>query len=117
MNIKLKVLGLASILGLGTVAQGQLLITQYYEGSSFNKYIELTNTGSGVIDFSTSSYTLSLWSNANTEAYKSAAGTPSSMLAIDSGSLAAGSSLVLAHSSASDPSYVSPDIIIIPLVK
>lgn len=36
----------AAVIMAAGVAQGQLIITQYYEGPSTNKWIELTNIGS-----------------------------------------------------------------------
>jgi len=46
----------------------QLIISQYYEGASYNKFIELTNVGNQEVDLST--YKLSCW-------YKSGAGSAS----------------------------------------
>ncbi|GHC29972.1 extracelullar DNA degradation protein EddB [Kushneria pakistanensis] len=45
---------------------GSLLITEYVEGSGYNKAIELTNRGGS--DLSLEGFTLSLYSNGNTEA-------------------------------------------------
>ena len=81
-------------------ASGQLLITQYYEGTSSNKYIELTNVGSETIDMST--YTLTLWSNANSESWKFDGGTPTNFSML-SGTLSAGASYVLANGQAATP--------------
>lgn len=81
------------------VASGQLLITQYYEGTSNNKFLELTNVGASPIDLST--YTLTRWSNAAAEDWKTA--TVSSASETLSGVLAGGESYVLANSSAVIP--------------
>tara|TARA_R100000027_G_scaffold8954_1_gene6458 strand:+ start:19194 stop:19847 length:654 start_codon:yes stop_codon:yes gene_type:complete len=63
MNIKLKVLGLASILGLGTVAQGQLIITGIYDGNGSDpKGIELFVGSSGSFE----DWTVKIQSNDNT---------------------------------------------------
>lgn len=74
---------------------GSLLISQYVEGSSFNKAIELQNRGTGPIDLSL--VTVELFSNGNTGANGSVS------LA---GTLPAGGVHVLAHPSA-DPLILS----------
>ncbi len=90
---------------LGTIALIQsapaaLIITQYYEGSSFNKYIELTNTSSSPLDVS--NYTLTLWSNANTENWKADGGAPNSSADLASlfggSTVAGGATIVIANS-------------------
>jgi len=91
-----------------TVAQAQLLITQYYEGSAgTNKWIELTNVGGPLIDFTSTSYQVQLWTNANAEGYKTD-GTASATFNLSTGSLASGVSLILGNSgSTPTPSYVT----------
>ena len=84
---------------LGQAASGQLLITQYYEGTSNNKFLELTNTGGADIDLST--YTLTRWANAAAEDWKTA--TSSGSTETLSGILAAGESYVIANGSAAIP--------------
>ena len=44
MNYRNPFLALCSILGLPAIAPGEIVISQYYEGSSFNKWVELANT-------------------------------------------------------------------------
>lgn len=105
--MKKALLTLAVVIGLASGAQAQLVITQYYEGTSNNKWIELTNVGGSVIA-DLSIYKLSLWQNANTEAYKTD-GTPNQTLTL-SGSLDAGSSFLLSHGSAVLPSYAVADL-------
>ncbi|MGA0846580.1 MAG: hypothetical protein ACO3RV_08580, partial [Luteolibacter sp.] len=68
--------------------QAAILITQYYEGTSSNKWIEITNTGNATVDLGESNYVLSIWQNANTEAYKTD-GIPSQSMSL-SGVLTAG---------------------------
>jgi predicted extracellular nuclease len=106
MKKTLVTLGVAALTMVS--AQAQLLITQYYEGSSgTNKWIELTNVGGTLIDFTSTSYQLQLWSNANTEAYKSD-GTPSATFNLSTGSLASGISLIIGNSQATPtPTYVT----------
>lgn len=85
--------------GLSSVARspiqdsdGGLLITEYVEGSSFNKALELTNTSDQ--NLSLEGYSLELYSNGNTE--------PSNVMTLDNlGTLAAGDSLTIAHPRAS----------------
>lgn len=84
-------------------ASGQLLITQYYEGTSNNKFLEFTNVGSDAVDLST--YTLSNFFNQNTELWKTDTTAPTQQRL--SGSLAAGASYVLANSSAVVPRLAS----------
>src|SRR5690606_14282458 len=73
----------------GSVAQGALIISEYVEGSSFNKALELYNSGTDALDLS--QYSLELYSNGGT--------TATGTLAL-TGTLAAGGTLVLAHGSA-----------------
>jgi hypothetical protein len=73
-----------------TPAPTQLLLTQYVEGSSFNKAIEIANLGTGDVDLS--GYTLELYSNG------SATVSQSTTLA---GTLAGGDVYVIANPSAS----------------
>ncbi len=70
---------------------GTLLITEYVEGSGYNKAIELTNRGDS--DLSLEGFTLSLYSNGNTQA---SATTELGQY----GSLAPGKTLVLANTQA-----------------
>lgn len=50
----------------GGSGQPQLIISQYYEGASFNKWIEVTNVGGGTYDASATPLYLGLWTNPNT---------------------------------------------------
>lgn len=84
---------------LGQVAFGQLLITQYYEGTSNNKLLELTNVGGTEINLST--FSLTRWANAGTEDWKTA--TTAGSIETLSGTLAAGESYVIANGSTAIP--------------
>ena len=53
---------------------GDLIISQYYEGSSDNKYIEVTNIGDSPIDLT--GYTIVRWGNERAEEYKTAEALP-----------------------------------------
>ena len=80
-----------------------LLITQYYEGTSNNKYVELTNTSGLEIDLST--WKLGRWNNTETENWKVTgipAGSGSAVIDL-SGSLPAGATIVISNSSAASP--------------
>ncbi|MGS3141574.1 ExeM/NucH family extracellular endonuclease [Aeromonas sanarellii] len=93
MSGRHSLVALAVGLALAGQAQAQLLISEYLEGSSNNKAVELSNVGSSVIDLS--QYRLALYANGKplTEA-------PTNSLALQ-GTLAPGASLVLANPSAS----------------
>ena len=80
-----------------TPTQPQLIISQYYEGASNDKYIEITNTGNTVADLTTVS--LALWSNTATPS-----GSPGTNVTL-TGTLATGASIIYKHSSAANPSY------------
>ncbi|MBN1269298.1 MAG: lamin tail domain-containing protein [Kiritimatiellae bacterium] len=89
-------------------ANADIIISQYYEGTSYNKWVELYNTGGSAVDLSAGNYYLGLWSNASREGWKGATG-PNSTIAL-SGTLAAGATYLLSHSSATAPTYVSADL-------
>lgn len=79
--------------------QGEVLITQYYEGTSNNKFLEITNTGAAAVDLST--YTLARFINDGAEDWKTDGG-PNATEPL-SGTLAAGASYVFANGSAAIP--------------
>lgn len=86
---------MAALLGRLSIqsASAILLITQYYEGDGTNKWVEITNVSGSTENLS--EYAVGLFSNANTEAYKTN-GTPSTSFNL-SGSLEVGQSLLLGH--------------------
>lgn len=87
---------------LATNGPAQLLFTQYYEGTGTNKYYEIKNLGSTSIDLTL--YTVSLYTNANTEAWKTGSTTGASNFAL-TGSLVAGGILLVGNSGNTAPSY------------
>ena len=91
----LKKLLVASTVCLIAASQSSaaLIISQYYEGASTNKWIELFNSGPGAFDLST--VQIGLWTNANAEGYKS--NTAPSQSLVLSGSLASGSTFLLGN--------------------
>ena len=103
MNIKkLQIYPILPISGLlcGS-ATAELLITQYYEGpTGNNKYIELTNTATEPLDIS--DFTVTSWSNAATESWKTVGSFPNNERAL-SGTLAAGETLLIANPQAEIP--------------
>ena len=88
---KLQLSALALALGVSTAAQADLIITEYVEGGSNNKAVELTNRGSQALDLT--GYVLNLHSNGATEAKN-----PQEL----TGELAAGASIVIYNSGAAD---------------
>jgi predicted extracellular nuclease len=74
----------------GNVAHATLLISEYVEGSSYNKALELYNDGSA-IDFDAGLYSIAIYTNGSN--------SPSRTLAL-TGSIAQGSAYVLANSRA-----------------
>ncbi|GLP95068.1 endonuclease [Paraferrimonas sedimenticola] len=76
-----------------TKESGSLVITEYIEGSSDNKAVELSNVGDSPLDLDAAEYKLVLFSNGATE--------PGNTEVL-SGTLAAGESIVFHNSKASD---------------
>jgi predicted extracellular nuclease len=84
-------------------ADGAVLITQYYEGPSTNKWIEITNTGTTAVNLVDGEYKLSLWTNANAEGYKTNL-NPSSTMSL-TGTLSPGASFVYGNTGNTTPTY------------
>tara|TARA_R110002050_G_scaffold271751_2_gene415367 strand:+ start:1475 stop:5542 length:4068 start_codon:yes stop_codon:yes gene_type:complete len=76
-----------------------LIISQYYEGQSNDKWIEISNVGDTAINLG--NFYLARWSNTSQPI---ASASSSNQL---SGILAAGASILMQHSSASNPLYAS----------
>lgn len=76
-----------------SAAEGVLIFSEYIEGSSSNKAIELTNIGDAEIDFGAANYVVSLYSNGNTESTNTETLT---------GTLAVGASIVIYNEGADD---------------
>jgi len=106
-NLYLDDIEITSSAGIITLANGQtvdtddgnggndtsnLIISEYVEGSSNNKALELYNSGDQVIDLAAENYSLARYSNG---------GSNPSNIAL-SGTVAAGGVFVVAHTSASD---------------
>lgn len=98
--MKKKILLLIAILISGTFASsGQVIISQIYEGSGYNKFIEITNIGTTAVDLTSPQLTIKLFSNKT-----DVSGTPQYVKNL-SGSLTAGQSLLLRYSTATKPPY------------
>lgn len=82
--------------------QGGLLISQYYEGASSDKWIELTNTSAAAINLASPQRYLALFANAAADAPDGVAPTSSQIL---NGTLAPGQSLLFKNSAAVNPAY------------
>ncbi len=91
---------------LPTTASAGLVISQYYEGTSNNKWIELFNSGATTVDLS--NYAIGTWSNANAEGYKSGA-APSNSVTLPSFSLPSGGVYLMSHGFAGVPLEITAD--------
>ena len=97
-------LGLSAALNAG----GGLFVSQYYEGASNNKWIEIFNPGPETVDLAAGGYRLSLWQNANREMWKTGGVTPP-IVAL-TGTLAPGATYLLKHGAAVLPLYAVADL-------
>jgi endonuclease I len=98
MKIKMSAVASATAIFLGafsSAASADLLITEYIEGSSNNKAIEISNLGSSAIDLDGNAYKLTLFGNG------ADASTPGNSETL-TGILQPGKSLVLHNSGAAD---------------
>ncbi|WP_165905069.1 endonuclease [Parashewanella curva] len=96
MRIKMSAVAAATAMALGafsTAANANLVITEYVEGSSSNKAIEVSNRGSSAINLDANVYKLNLYFNGKTEVGKTVTLT---------GTLEAGKSIVYHNSNAAD---------------
>ena len=69
---------LCLILMTGTTVKAQIIISQYYEGTGTNKWIELTNTSNTAINTTSPQLKLGLWSVTGSTGNISLTGAPSS---------------------------------------
>lgn len=96
MNTKPTLLALSTAMVLGTLstqAHAELVITEYIEGSSSNKALEITNLGSSPINLDDNVYQIGLYSNGKTEIGNNE---------ILTGTLAPNQSIVFHNASAAD---------------
>jgi hypothetical protein len=79
---------------------GQVIISQIYEGTSYNKFLEITNLGSSPVNLASPQLYVKLYSNKT----DIGTNTPTGTKAL-SGTLAPGQCLVLRHGQAAAPAY------------
>jgi autotransporter-associated beta strand protein len=99
---------IANDIVVNVVTSPQLLITQYYEGPSTNKWIEITNIGGATIDLAAGDFYLGHFNNANAEGYKTDVAANFSMAL--TGTLTGGQSLLLGNTGNTTPTYASADV-------
>lgn len=80
-------------------------ISQYYEGTSSNKFIELRNNSN--VDVDLTGYNLTLWSNASAQNWRNEAATPTATLALTGITIPANSYWLFRNTSAALPSYTA----------
>jgi len=91
----------AWLIYFSSTASGQIFISQYYEGVSNSRWIELFNAGTSSVDLGAGGYQLGLWSNAARQNWKTN-GVPSASLPL-SGTVSPGATFVIRHTSALFP--------------
>ena len=105
-------IGMACVGMLATAAMdalGGLIISQYYEGSSNNKWIEIYNPGPGAVDMAAGGYYLGLWSNpTNREGWKTSS-DPTQPIDALTNTIPAGGTFLFSHTNAVLPSYAVRD--------
>ncbi|HPC18863.1 MAG TPA: lamin tail domain-containing protein [Kiritimatiellia bacterium] len=85
---------------------GALIISQYYEGARFDKWIEIYNPGSVAIDLAGGEFYLGLWANINNRELWKTGGAPSFSMAL-TGSIPPGGTYLLSHLQAALPTYAT----------
>ena len=104
LKYKLKILFIFLIIFTAYNTYGQVIISEYYEGSSSNKWIEVTNVGSATINLTSPQLYLSLFANAKADdPANSQANNHNAM----SGSLNPGQVILYKNSNAVLPSYAT----------
>jgi len=95
---------LALLLLLPTLGRADLIISQVYEGSNSDRYIEVANTGTSSVDLA--GYKIGIWKKTRTTGDGTTDGMNPEYGPL-SGSLAAGACRVFKNSSANNPSYAN----------
>ena len=90
-------------------AKGGLIISQYYEGTGTDKWIEIYNPGPDSVDMAAGGYRLGLWSTAGRETWKT--GRTNNYSAVLTNTLAAGETFLYGDSNAVSPSYAVADMV------
>lgn len=102
-------IGLTCMGLLAVNAMGGLIISQYYEGASNDKWIEIYNPGPSAVDMAAEGYRLGLWANDNVEGWKTN-GAPTYPAAVLTNILPAGATFLYSHASAALPAYAVADM-------
>ncbi len=89
-------------------ASGEILISQYYEGASYNKWIELSNTDAVAV--SLDGFVLTRWANAATEEWKQDGASPRYQDDLAGLSIPANGYLLLGNTGAALPDYATADV-------
>lgn len=82
-----------------------IIISQYYEGLSSDKYIELYNTSASPVTLT--GYRLAVWTNAGTEGWKTNTGTPTSNSSLSSITIPGNSYWLLKGAGSANPAYAN----------
>ncbi len=82
-----------------------VIISQYYEGASNDKYIELYNTSADPVDLT--DYRLTVWTNASAQNWKTATGSPNNNTSLSGITIPGNSFWLLKNTGAAAPSYAS----------
>lgn len=104
-------------LALGAIAStaaADLVISQYYNNGSGNKWIELFNSGASAVNLG--NYSVGLWSDANAEGYKTGA-APTASNVLPSVSLSSGGVFLISHPDAAFPPGVIADLKVGPVMN
>lgn len=108
-NLKI-VIVLATAVALAGTAHAQgVTITQYYEGTSFNKWIEIRNISNSSVDFASGGWRLGQWNGANAEGYKTGAAPSFSVDLTPLGTVPAGGVALVWNTAATLPTYAVSD--------
>ena len=86
-----------------TRAAPSVVISQYYEGVSNNKYIELRNLTGSPIDLT--GYRLTAWSAPDNQAWKTGSGSTANVSLLDGETIPANGYFLIGDSSAAGPGY------------
>lgn len=94
-----------TLLAWSNLGWGQVIISQYYEGASNNKWIEITNLGDADVDLTSPQLYLCLYTNDNADSptEETTIGNTETL----SGTITAGSSILYKNSSAVLPAYAT----------
>ncbi len=90
-------------------AMGGLIISQYYEGRSNDRWIEIYNPGPSAVDMATEGYRLGLWSNVPTNEYWKTGSAPTYPADVLTNTIPAGGTFLFSHTNAVDPKYAVRD--------